>query len=62
VEKAPQVLARDVFRGDEMEALVLHELVHPADIPVADFAGDFQLILEARQSAFVQGDFGLKWS
>jgi hypothetical protein len=39
-----------------MEALILHELVHPADIPVADFTGDFQFILEALQGAFVPGD------
>ena len=42
-----QILAGNELHGDEGRALGLAQVEHPADVPVADLAGELQLVREA---------------
>ena len=57
-DQALQVLTRNVLHGDEMDAPVLGQVVHPADVLVDDPAGDLQLVAEALERPPVGGDLG----
>ncbi len=59
-DEALQVLARDVFHGDVDRQPFLADVVHPADVPVGDLAGQLDLVAEALDDLEVGGDLRLE--
>jgi hypothetical protein len=57
-DHALQVLALDVLHGDEMDAVRLAQVEHPADIAMRDLAGQPQLVAETLQDRGVGDDLG----
>ena len=58
-DHALEVFAGDIFHGDEVGALGLADVEHPADIPVPDLPGQLELVRETLDRLSVRGDFGL---
>ncbi len=57
-DEALEVLPGDVLERDVMEALVLAQVVHPADVAVGDPVGQLDLVDEALERPRVLGDVG----
>src|SRR4030042_5112413 len=51
-----QVLSGHILHGDEVRPLLLHELVHPADVSMANPPSRLELILKPFQGLALQGD------
>jgi hypothetical protein len=48
------LLAADVFHGEVMGALIFTQIKHLTDILVPDFAGEFELVREARDALLLR--------
>ena len=59
MDHALQVFAVDVFHGDEMGPFRFADIEHLADIPVADPAGQTDLVAEPLDRLFIGGDLRL---
>ena len=59
-DEALEVLAGDVLHGDVDGQPLLADVVHPADVPVGDLAGQLDLVSEALDDLEVRGDLGLE--
>ncbi len=57
-DEALEVLAVDVFHGDERRPVRPADVEHPADVPVDDRAGRLELVAEALDRLGVGGHFG----
>ncbi len=53
-----EVFAGHIFHGDVVSALVLIDIVHPANVLVGNFSGELQFVLETGDNFDIARDFG----
>jgi hypothetical protein len=53
-----QILSGDIFHRDVVDEVGLAQVVHPADVAVGDFPGEFQFVFEPLDRLFLDADFG----